>query len=228
MSLSHNNCISCTTSDAPALSTDQPTTEQTKATIEEPSPSSTTWDDVAVSSPAVVVPRGAHNVEDLRDLNLENDTDDDIAEKLKVEETKAQLAAAREGMEAAAREEKEQQKEQPVVAARWQSRVMRTQKLDTTNEELFPDLKSADEILKQQDKKNKPKAATQRKPLTLKPKVVPPKPVESPVESQPPVTPQETATASAPAAVSPVKPKLPIKKKKKKDLSTFKTKAAAS
>ena len=107
-----------------------------------------------------------------------------ISEKLRVEETKAQLAAAREGMEreaarAAAEKERKEQEARGKETAKaptaggtggiWVSARMRAaqsaslpkvriggaakqQQLDTSNEELFPDLAAADKILEQKEK----------------------------------------------------------------------------
>ena len=98
---------------------------------------------------------------------------DNIAERMRIEETRAQLAAARQGMErqaAAAAQEKAQKEkaaaEKAAAAAtttggRWVAPHMRNNmpsrlpgaKLDTASEELFPDLQQA---AKQQTKKTAP------------------------------------------------------------------------
>ena len=99
---------------------------------------------------------------------------DNIAEKLRIEETKAQLAAARQGMERQAQKLAEEKAAKEAAAAekvaqqaaasggaggRWVAPHMRmtmasrlpgaSEKLDTASEELFPDLQKADKILEQ-------------------------------------------------------------------------------
>jgi hypothetical protein len=199
---------------------------------------------------------------------------DNIAEKLRVEETKAKLAAAREGMEReAARLEAERQKKEQDAAAkgptssvssntvgRWTAARMRNQqmgggpsrntelsagKIDIRDEELFPDLASADKILEEKEKslqasyfapKKTPvgggagwgKAAVKKE---VKREVAPP-PAAAPAPARP-VTPEKpkAAAPAAPAAsaaksttttaTTEKKASTAVKPKKKKDLSTF-------
>ena len=109
------------------------------------------------------------------------------------------------------------------------------QKLDTQDEQLFPDLAAADAMLQQ--KKDKPAYSVPKKtpvgggatwgskPKPKKEEPKPEPPQEEPAKEEPAASeetkpePAPAATAAAPAAKAPIKPK---KKKKKKDLSTFK------
>lgn len=150
------------------------------------------WDDAALASDTarkgatVVVPAGVTTkdlVVETKALSLRTNTggneQEDIAEKLRVEETKKKLAAAREGMEREAqriKEEKEKKEEQAtssrfgaaaagggkwVSSSRaraggglssmgWGSRMSSQQKVNTEDENLFPDLAAADAILEKQ------------------------------------------------------------------------------
>jgi hypothetical protein len=106
-------------------------------------------------------------------------------------------------------------------------------KVDTQDENLFPDLKAADAIMEQKKAQQPAFKAPKKTPVGggatwgSRPKIAlaPPKKVEEPPkpaepEPEPEVQPEEpkpAASAAAPAA-APIKPK----KKKKKDLSTFK------
>lgn len=143
------------------------------------------WDEAAVvprvkSAPASSAPE----VLDMKSF-AQNKGSENISEKLRVEATKAQLAAAREGMEreasrAKAEKERKEQEAKEKEAAKaapsgggggiWVSARLRAaqsanlpkmrmggggskqQQLDTSNEELFPDLASADKILEQKEK----------------------------------------------------------------------------
>lgn len=226
---------------------------------------------------------------DMKSLNLKGSGDeDDIAEKLRVEETKAQLKAAKEGMARQAALLKEEKEKKAVGSAainkpatgsrfasaaasmgsgsgmggsKWvpphmrggagtgsalSSRMLSPQKLDTENEELFPDLAAADKILEEKERADqpvfraakktpvgggatwatkKPTAAAppaERKPVSLAP--VPskkdPAPEAKATPPEPPA-PEKDEPAKAPVALKPKKP-MKKKKKKKKDLSTFK------
>lgn len=145
------------------------------------------WDDGTAASQRNKAGPAAGNagLADMKSL-AERKGPDNIAEKLKMEETKAQLAAAREGMErqaahAKAERERKEQEARDKEAAKgatassnnaggggiWVSARMRAaqqhnlpkvrmgpaagtqQNLDTSNEELFPDLGVADKILEQ-------------------------------------------------------------------------------
>lgn len=199
---------------------------------------------------------------DMKALDLKSNEQDDIAEKMRIEETRAKLAAAKEGMEKEAlrlKEEKEKKSQeatttkQPRFGAaaaglaatggKWVPRHMRSggglaptrlgamggdsQKLDTQDETLFPDLAVADAILEQ--KKDKPAYSIVKKTPVgggaswgSRPKIKPSPKKEEPKPEEPKK--EESAPAPAPAPVEAAKPKAPIKpkKKKKKDLSTFK------
>lgn len=222
---------------------------------------------------------------DMKSLDLKRSEQGDIQDKLRVEENKAKLAAAREGMEKEAqrlkeeKEKKEQDGSKPKprfgaaaagIAAssggKWVPPHMRagsaslssrlgmggptSQKLDTEDENLFPDLAAADAILEKQKAQGPAYKAPKKTPVgggaTWGSKVKAPLKKANAMKSEP-----ESATkaeASKPAAsegsvaVAPapdpvadpavdVAPsalaaaaKAPIKpkKKKKKDLSTFK------
>jgi hypothetical protein len=113
---------------------------------------------------------------DMKALEIKHREQDDIAERLRVEETKAQLAAAREGMEKEAqriKEEAEKKEEKKIETAavsggRWIPPHLRaggaatttasrfgsvsevSRKLDVADENLFPDLAAADKLLEKQ------------------------------------------------------------------------------
>jgi hypothetical protein len=175
------------------------------------------WDDEAImvampKTPAVVTPHvtsgaAAAEVLDMKSLATHPKETESIAEKLRVEATRAQLAAAREGMEREAAKIKEEKERAAAAAAakqqtaaansaprfgaaaasvgggsasgtKWVAPHLRAaaagaaggagglsrmrmggaggsgmpQKLDTNNEELFPDLASADKILEEKEK----------------------------------------------------------------------------
>ena len=200
---------------------------------------------------------------------------DNIAEKLRIEETKAQLAAARQGMERQAQKLAEEKEKAAAAAAektaatggRWVAPHLRagasrfsgvtgfggaSTKVDTSSEELFPDLQKAEKIIEQKAAaaqstvrvpKKTPvgggaswatktkKVATQKKaaaapaPKKEEKKEAPPTPKEEEAKPEPP---KEAAPAPAPVPV--IQPKITRKagtKKKKKDLSTFKPGAAS-
>jgi len=239
------------------------------------------WGNKALTAKPVV-PTGATSkdlVVETKALSLKTHTggneQEDIAEKLRVEATKAKLAAAREGMEREAKriKEEKEKKEEKVTSSRfgaagaggggkwtssrartggggsltsigWGSRMPSTQrKVDTEDENLFPDLAAADAILEKQ-KAEQPayKAVTKtpvgggatwganmvttkaRPKLNLKKKQVtePVKTEATPAVEETQETPTETTTETpAPEALK------PKKKKKKKDLSTFEPAPAA-
>ena len=196
---------------------------------------------------------------------------DNIAEKLRVEETKAQLAAARIGMEREAqklkeeREQKEKKKEEAnksrfgAAAAgmggsggKWVPSRLRSGtagggalprmrmgaaaggfgKVDTADEELFPDLAAADKILEKKEQANQPHFKPPKKTpvgggaswATKMAKKAPA--AKAPVEKEPEAKPEPAPVPSPAPAPAPVAaaPKIVKKatKKKKKDLSTFK------
>ncbi|CAJ1942590.1 unnamed protein product [Cylindrotheca closterium] len=114
-------------------------------------------------------------------------------------------------------------------------------KLDTQDEQLFPDLKAADAILEQKKEEERPAySAPKKTPVgggatwgskpklkkAAEPKPEPAKAEPEPAKEEPASTeeakPDPAAAAAALAAKAPIKPK---KKKKKKDLSTFKAAA---
>jgi hypothetical protein len=187
-------------SDAPALSTDA---EGSSGAVAVPMNSATNndgdndaqWDDealaaatlrkgTAVAAPTNVTSKDWAEMKAL-DLKTSGNETTDIAEKLRVEETRAQLAAAREGMEREAQRLKEEKERKELEAkekaagrfgaaaagapsatgGKWVSSRMResglsgsgrfgnvgggSQKLDTEDENLFPDLATADVIMKQ-------------------------------------------------------------------------------
>lgn len=149
------------------------------------------WDDEALAAsfsrnkgtPAVVVAATSGVTAELLDmkaLDAKRRGEDDIAERLRIEETKAQLAAAKEGMEREAqrlkeeREMKERNEDKKAAlggtsssgaaGGAWVPRHMRagldrgrmgsssgmpSSKLDTQDDNLFPDLAAADAILEQ-------------------------------------------------------------------------------
>lgn len=237
---------------------------------------------------------GPSELLDMTALDKKRNEEDDIAERLRVEETKAQLAAAREGMEKKENDAKEakleaNEKSSSVPAGgsrfgaaaaniadgdgaaggKWIPRHMRNaptsgrtglggsmgmgsrsmgmggsssssgyqRKVDTNDENLFPDLATADKLIAEEEE-NKQMAARRAKAAapvwSAKPKPAPAKPAP-PVEEKPaPIVeekkeaPKETpAPTPAPAATSTTTSStaaagLKKKKKKKKDLSTFK------
>ena len=110
---------------------------------------------------------------DMQALEVKRNEEDDVAERLRVEETKAQLARAKEGMakeaerlaaEKAAKEAKaaERAAASPATGGRWVPSHLRNAGaggasiggggLSSTNEELFPDLAQADKILADKEK----------------------------------------------------------------------------
>lgn len=253
------------------------------------------WDDVALSnslqkniaSSTVATSSGtggAAELLDMKALEKKRNEQDDIAERLRVEETKAKLKAAKEGMEKEGQRLKEEKeaKAQPFQTVttggsrfgkasanifggssgggapgdKWVPSHMRggsgitprtmssshsgyQRKVDTQDENLFPDLATADKIIaKEEEQKQianrKAKAPTaawgmkrvspkepspQVKQSTSPPPPSPPAPTEEKVEiKEEPVAVAKPDTKPAPAAAG-LKKKT---KKKKKDLSTFK------
>jgi hypothetical protein len=204
-----------------------------------------------------------------------------IAEKLRVEETKAQLASAREGMERQAaklkddRDTKDAKKAEKNASipsnprfgaaaasmgaggtgAKWLPPHLRAggggasmsrapmpgahggfqKKVDTMDEQLFPDLATADAIIEKQSQMTQPGKAPKKTPVgggatwatkMKKPSVKAPKaPKAEPVVAE--ALPNADKESEEPAKAESAAPvaKAPIKKrtvKKKKDLSTFK------
>ncbi|GAX14517.1 hypothetical protein FisN_11Hh020 [Fistulifera solaris] len=139
------------------------------------------WDEQAVVGATNQLRNASDAVLDFKVASSNGIDTDDIASKLRVEETKAQLAAAREGMEREAlklkeeREKKEKAKEEASNAvgggpAKWVAPSLRRQmgaagdssrpriggKLNVEDEELFPDLAAAGKILEQKEKESQP------------------------------------------------------------------------
>jgi len=157
------------------------------------------WDDEALAAKtsrkgmAVAVPFGVTTKElaETKALALKTNTSgneqEDIAEKLRVEETRAKLAAAREGMEREAQRIKEEKEKkeleatnsrfgnaaaglsssaaggggkwvpsrlrvggEKVASGGWGTKSSHQKKVDTEDENLFPDLSAADAILEKQ------------------------------------------------------------------------------
>jgi hypothetical protein len=174
------------------------TTDTTKDTLDQKSKDNENaeqWDDEAMVANTfrknVVVfgntPSTSSGLLDMKSFDPKGTDPDNIAEKLRVEETKAQLAAAREGMEreAAKLKEERERKDQAKIEAekartatsiggssrRWVAPHLRAnaassitrprmggsvQKLDVQDEELFPDLASADKILEKKEREKGP------------------------------------------------------------------------
>ena len=103
-------------SDAPALSTDNDAADLPDAaetTVATTNESSEQWDDEKLASKTTrktaVANASSTELLDMKALDLKGNDQDDIAEKLRIEETKAKLAAAKEGMEREAQKLKEEQ-----------------------------------------------------------------------------------------------------------------------
>lgn len=285
--------------DAPALSTDNDAAVAVSGNMNGADPAAADsndateqWDDEALAATLVqkkaVSSNNAAELLDMKALDLKRSEQGDIQEKLRLEENKAKLAAAKAGMEKEAqrlKEEKEKKEQGSSSAAaptgsrfgaaaagmtssggKWLPPHMRaggaplssrfgmgpaSQKLDTEDENLFPDLAAADAILEKQksqgpaykvpkktpvgggatwgsklkkanteaEEASEPEQATQEE-----------EPKEAESESTSAVAPAQATEEGAPAEAAPeaaqaTAAKAPIKpkKKKKKDLSTFKS-----
>lgn len=185
--------------------------------------------------------------------NLDNVVDDsDIKERILKEETKAQLAAAREGMEREAARLKEQKQETTTPQSNrfgnaaasmggstWLTPHRRGgatslpgagQKLDTQSEELFPDLASADKILERKEKAQQPiYKAPKKTPVGGGATWATKAPVKAATMAEASgETPSsqsragEAASTPTPIITSGAPVKKAVSKKKKKDLSAFK------
>jgi hypothetical protein len=240
-------------------------------------PESEQWDDEALAAATLsrkaASSTGTSEVLEMKSLDTQRKDQGNIAEKLRVEETKAQLAAAREGMEREGakrkeeREKKDEEKPRFVAAAatsvgggsKWLPSRMRSgggasltrmrmggpgQKLDVQDEELFPDLATADKILEQKERDQQPVLKAPKKtPVggraswASKPKTPPPKdelaeaveevpveeaPIEEPPKSESEGPNADSSTGASPAKTVVKKTTTTTTKKKKKDLSTFK------
>eukprot|EP00546_Thalassionema_frauenfeldii_P012934 CAMPEP_0178919816 /NCGR_PEP_ID=MMETSP0786-20121207/14650_1 /TAXON_ID=186022 /ORGANISM="Thalassionema frauenfeldii, Strain CCMP 1798" /LENGTH=311 /DNA_ID=CAMNT_0020593795 /DNA_START=99 /DNA_END=1030 /DNA_ORIENTATION=+ len=220
------------------------------------------WDDEALA--ASYARKGATTagstaeVLDMKAFDAKRRDQDDIKERMRVEETKAQLQAARDGMEREAQRLKEQQEKKQEEAtkpepqgtgmgsgmaggSKWVPPHMRTggglqrvriggsaidsQKLDTQDSNLFPDLAAADQILEKQKgqdsvayKVNKKTpvggGATWGSRTPIKSPKQPSAP--QPKSSEPKISEKEPETTKSSAP--PIEKKKPTKKKKK-DLS---------
>lgn len=282
--------------DAPAVSEvekpslavlgDTTTSGTTSATKTATTTASDQWDDAALAAATtktLSVTAGGATAELLDMKALESTESDNIAERMRVEETKAALQAARDGMEREAarlKEEQEKKKESgkpaPTAAgstssrfgaagasfgdsngggmgSKWvpphlrsggvgvsglgssRERMPGSQKLDTQDESLFPDLASADKILEKEKLQGPAYKVPKKTPVgggatwgsraaMKKPEVpatAPPK-----EETKEPFT-KEEPTVEPPKTEAPAPEPKPsagagLKKKKKKDLSTFK------
>merc|ERR1740124_1588874 len=254
------------------------------------------WDEVALTAKfqkpvtsAVVMTSsgggGAAELLDMKALEKKRNEQDDIAERLRVEETKAKLKAAKEGMEKEGQRLKEakESKTQPKPTTstgnsrfgkasanmfgasagggnsgkeKWVPPHLRggggmaprtmapspsgfQRKVDTQDENLFPDLATADKIIAQEEEQRqhanrKAKAPTAAWGMKRVPAKVPSSQAKQTTES-PPAPPEDKVEKKEepPAVTNPVvksTPSVPAAaglkkktKKKKKDLSTFKT-----
>jgi hypothetical protein len=241
------------------------------------------WDDAALAATTstsrklLASTAPVSEVMDMKSLDPKRFLDDgNIAEKLRVEETRAQLVAAREGMEREAarlKEEKEKKEEQKNavatrfaaatpggnVGSKWlpphlrgsgavvSSRVgmmggAMGKKLDVQDEELFPDLATADKILEQKEKEQHAGFKVPKKTPVgggatwASKKPVPGAKTDEPLEEPAVVagtTDEATPTADGEGAPSPIEATLeeavaekPLLKKtatkKKRDIATFK------
>jgi hypothetical protein len=239
------------------------------------------WDEAALAAKVTRVSvrdtsgKGASELLDMKALEQKRYEDDDIVERMRIEETRAKLAAAREGMEKEAERIKAEKEFTQVGSAAPKPRFgaaagavggggagtkyvpahMRSQaptgmglgdrmrmgggsgvqrKVDTADENMFPDLAAADTIISQQQQQQKaviyklPKKSTKSWGMADKKQApAPPPPVEE--KKVDPVPEKEEAPKVVPTpvpTVASVKPDigagLKKKKKKKKDLSTFK------
>ena len=249
----------------------------------------------AKTAPSVVVT--SSEILDVKTLSqTTREESDNIQERLKLEETKAALQAAREGMERQAQRLKEEEQQQQTTAAttttrtttpssgrfsaaaanisgvsssgaKWvpphlragggtsltttttRARPVSSQKLDTKDETLFPDLNTAGQILQQEKKhesvaykppKKTPVGGTWAssssrttavskspavKEAAVESKPAPeanPAPTTSP-ETKPAVPAPTTRVPAAQPTATEAKTTTVKKKKKKKDISTFKS-----
>jgi hypothetical protein len=272
--------------DAPAVSTNDDVTAAPIITSK--IDTSGDWDEGALASKAtrttasVIAGSGPAELLDMKALELNRSEQDDIAERMRVEETRAQLAAAKAGMEKEAQRLREEQEakeakkkerettqssrfgaaaatlsgESGGIGSKWVPPHMRNaappsrssgigigssrfgaamgssapgngfqKKVDTMDEELFPSLATADMMLAQEEEQKAAQAAAlkakmagvpawgaKKKPVIKKEE----RPVEE-AKPEPVAAPGPAPAASAAPAVKSV-----LKKKKKKDLSTFK------
>lgn len=268
------------------------TSGATSATKTAATTASDQWDDAALAAATtktLSVTAGGATAELLDMKALESTESHNIAERMRVEETKAALQAARDGMEREAARIKEQQEKKketgkpaPAAAAstsgstsgrfgaaaaslndsngggmgaKWVPPHLRSggggvsglrssrektpgsQKLDTQDESLFPDLASADKILEKEKQQGPAYKVPKKTPVgggatwgsraAIKNSVVPA--TAPPKEETKELSTKEEPTVEPPKVEAPApEPKASAgagvvkKKKKKKDLSTFK------
>jgi len=235
------------------------------------------WDESAMASkaakPAPSATNGPAEIKDMSAFGTKTSEQDDIAQRMRTEEIKSKLAAAKEGMkkeeqrlkeEQAAKESKKQENSQTSnrfgsaaaavgggIGSKWVPSHMRgrstpapgprfgaavsaasggfQKKVDTNDEELFPDLATADRLIQDEEDKKAANAAAasaanRAKAATAKPRWgirAEKKEEKKPVEKEEPKPEEVKVEATVPASAAPA----PIKKKKKKkkDLSTFKS-----
>jgi len=264
------------------VSKDQPPS-MNALTINQTNDDTGDWDESALASkvakPApTIATNGPAEIKDMRAFVSQRSEQDDIAERMRVEETKQKLAAAREGMEKeaqrlkeekGAKETKKQENSQPsnrfgqaaanigggasggkYVPAHLRNRSTPAsgpgpsgsrfgaaasatgyqKKVDTNDEELFPDLATADKLIQDVEnqkianaaaaaKANKAKAIASKPRWGIRAEKKEEKPI---VEEEKPVSKEAEAPVPVAAATS-AAPVVKKKKKKKKDLSTFKS-----
>jgi len=213
---------------------------------------------------------------DMKALERKRNEQDDVAERMRVEETKAKLAAAREGMNKEAQRLKDEKEFKEVKkkgqadaqsnrfgaaasnvggaapGSKWVPSHMRNaapksaiggsrfgavaassgyqKKVDMADEELFPDLATADKMIAQEEEDKA--AALARASASRKAKATagpawgakPKKEVEEPVvkEEEEKPEPVEEVKVEVPVVAVEAAPAVKKPKKKKKDLSTFK------
>jgi hypothetical protein len=181
----------CYRSDAPAISSDgkffSDGDTSTDAVDTTDAKKNDEWDDAALASNLArkVTTNASAEVRDMKSLDGAKGHQGNIAEKLRMEETKAQLAAAREGMEREAKllqEKKEEMeaKKQEVAprfagaasslggGGKWMPPSLAKMKMgapstgggnrrfNVDDAELFPDLATADKIIEQKEKEQQP------------------------------------------------------------------------
>jgi hypothetical protein len=280
-----------TCSDAPALSTNN----DAAANVADPaivnsSDPKEQWDDEALAATLVqkkAVAANSSELLDMKALDLKGSEKGDIQEKLRVEENKAKLAAAKQGMEKEAQrlKDEKEKKEQGGTSttpstgsrfgaaragmaggAKWTPPHMRAggtslssrmgmggpaAKVDTEDENLFPDLAAADAIIEKQKSHGPAYKVPKKTPVgggatwgskmkaaNKKTQEASSQPEQATKDKGPKVAEsQETSAvapaqateeapavegASAPAPAAAAKAPIKPKKKKKKDLSTFK------
>lgn len=242
------------------------------------------WDESALASkaakPAPSATNGPAEIKDMSAFGAKASEQDDIAQRMRTEEIKQKLAAAKDGMkkeeqrlkeEQAAKEAKKQEQSQTSnrfgsaaaavgggVGGKWVPSHMRgrstpaagpgprfgaavsaasgsgfQKKVDTNDEELFPDLATADKLIQEEEEKKAANAAAasaanRAKAATSKPRwgirAEKEKEEKKTVEKEEPKPEEVKVDATAPASAATASAPTPIikkKKKKKKDLSTF-------